>query len=55
MENTNILIVDDEIPMQRMLGRLLEQYGYTCCILASNPQEARLRLDEKEFALSYAM
>ncbi len=50
MGNTNILIVDDEIPIQRMLGQLLEQYGYTC-ILASNPQEARLRLDEKEFAL----
>jgi cyclic di-GMP phosphodiesterase len=49
-ENTNILIVDDELPIQRMLGRLLEQYGYSCT-LACNPKEARLRLDEKEFAL----
>ena len=50
MENTNILIVDDEIPIQRMLGRLLEQYGYSCT-LACNPKEARFRLNEKEFAL----
>lgn len=50
MANTNILVVDDEIPIQRMLGRLLEQYGYSCT-LACNPQEARLHLDEKDFAL----
>ena len=40
-----ILIVDDEAPIQRMLGRLLEQYGYVCT-LASNATEARLRLGE---------
>ena len=45
-----ILIVDDEAPIQRMLGRLLEQYGYVCT-LASNAKEARLCLGEKEFAL----
>jgi putative two-component system response regulator len=45
-----ILIVDDEVPIQRMLGRLLEQYGYLCT-LASDAKEARLRLGEKEFAL----
>lgn len=50
MEDTHILIVDDEVSIQRMLGRLLEQYGYTCT-LASDAKEARLRLEEKEFAL----
>lgn len=50
MENSRILIVDDEVSIQRMLGRLLEQYGYSCT-LASNAKEARLRLEEKEFAL----
>jgi putative two-component system response regulator len=46
----NILIVDDEGPIQRMLGRLLEGYGY-CCTLASNAAEARTRLEDKDFAL----
>ncbi|WP_447980381.1 HD domain-containing phosphohydrolase [Candidatus Nitrospira bockiana] len=46
----NILIVDDEIAIQRMLSRLLEQYGY-CCTFASNAKEARERLQDKEFSL----
>jgi putative two-component system response regulator len=50
IDNTQILIVDDEGPIQRMLGRLLEQYGYTCT-LAGSAKEARRCLQEKEFAL----
>jgi putative two-component system response regulator len=50
IDNTDILIVDDEVPIQRMLGRLLEQTGYACT-LASNANKARLCLQEKEFAL----
>src|SRR6476620_2281109 len=46
----HILIVDDEAPIQRMLGRLLEQYGYSST-LASNAKEARVALGSKEFAL----
>jgi len=46
----SILIVDDEVAIQRMLGRLLEQYGYSCT-LASDAKQGRERLEEKEFAL----
>lgn len=46
----SILIVDDEVAIQRMLGRLLEQYGYSCA-LASDTKQARERLEEKDFAL----
>lgn len=46
----SILIVEDEDATRRLLGRLLEGYGYTCT-LAGDAQEARLRLSEREFAL----
>lgn len=46
----HILVVDDEAPIQRMLGRLLEQCGYSCT-LASNAKEARQCLADQEFAL----
>jgi putative two-component system response regulator len=45
-----ILIVDDEEPTRRMLGRLLEGYGYTC-LLAGDALEARQRLNQEEFVL----
>jgi putative two-component system response regulator len=46
----NILIVEDEDATRRLLGRLLDGYGYTCT-LAGDAQEARRRLSEREFAL----
>jgi len=46
----SILIVEDEDATRRLLGRLLEGYGYTCT-LAGDAQEARRRLSEREFAL----
>lgn len=47
---TRILIVDDDESTRRLLGRLLESYGYSC-FLAANATEARLRLSEQEFPL----
>lgn len=49
-QTASILIVEDEDATRRLLGRLLEGYGYTCT-LAGNAQEARQRLSEREFAL----
>ncbi|MDE3225110.1 MAG: response regulator [Nitrospirota bacterium] len=46
----NILIVEDEDATRRLLGRLLEGYGYTCT-LAADAQEARRQLGKQEFAL----
>ena len=46
----DVLIVDDEAPVRRLLGRLLEQNGYTCT-LAADAREARLQLRATEFAL----
>ena len=46
----NILIVEDEDATRRLLGRLLEGYGYTCT-LAGDAQEARRRLGERAFDL----
>lgn len=45
-----ILIVEDEDATRRLLGRLLEGYGYACT-LAGDAQEARRRLSEREFDL----
>ncbi len=50
MEQSQILIVDDEAPIRTMLARLLEGYGYTCTT-AADAAEARARLQEKRFAL----
>ena len=46
----DVLIVDDEAPVRRLLGRLLEHNGYTCT-LAADAREARLQLQGKEFPL----
>src|SRR5437867_2889475 len=46
----DVLIVDDEAPVRRLLGRLLEHNGYTCT-LAADAREARLQFQENEFAL----
>src|SRR5438093_6844559 len=46
----DVLIVDDEEPVRRLLGRLLEQNGYICT-LAADAREARSQLQENEFAL----
>ena len=45
-----ILVVDDEEPIRRALGRLLERQGYPCT-LAADAAEAHRRLDERPFAL----
>ena len=50
MDSTRILIVEDEAPIQRLLGRLLEQHAYSTT-LASNAAEARQKLSADEFAL----
>ncbi|MEW6543266.1 MAG: HD domain-containing phosphohydrolase [Nitrospirota bacterium] len=42
--------MDDEEAIRRMLGRLLERYGYAC-VTAADAQEARRCLAEQEFAL----
>jgi response regulator RpfG family c-di-GMP phosphodiesterase len=47
----NILIVDDEEQMCRMLGRILTTHGYTCS-LAANGIEARQHLTEQTFDLA---
>ncbi len=47
---TRILIVDDDESTRRLLGRLLESYGYACT-LSANANEARLHLNEQEFSL----
>ena len=41
----NILIVDDEEPIRRLLGYLLQSHGYKVA-LAADAREARQRLDE---------
>ncbi|HET8563166.1 MAG TPA: HD domain-containing phosphohydrolase [Candidatus Binatia bacterium] len=45
-----VLIVDDEAPVLRLLSRVLEQYGYACTS-AADSREARSHLQDKEFAL----
>jgi putative two-component system response regulator len=47
---TKILIVDDEEPIRRVLGRLLENNDYRCT-LAANPAEARECLKNENFEL----
>lgn len=49
-EATRILIVEDEEATRRLLGRLLEGYGYVCT-QAGDAREARRRLRESDFAL----
>jgi len=47
---TRVLIVDDEEPVRRQLGRLLEGQGYGC-LLAADAAAARRCLEEEAFAL----
>ncbi len=49
-ENRNILVVDDEEPIRRLLGYMLQTHGYTVT-LAADAREARQRMDEQPFAL----
>ena len=45
-----VLIIDDEEPIRRLLGYMLQSHGYES-VLASDAREARLRLTETSFAL----
>ena len=49
-ELKRVLIVDDEEPIRRLLGYMLQTHGYET-VLASDSREARTRLDEQPFAL----
>jgi len=49
-ENSNILVVDDEEPIRRLLGYLLQSHGYTVK-LAADAREARHTLNEQPIAL----
>ena len=50
LENPNILIVDDEEPIRRLLGYLLEPHGYKVA-LAGEAREARQRMESGSYAL----
>src|SRR5262245_55963836 len=50
LELKRILIVDDEEPIRRLLGYMLQSHGYEA-VLAADAREARLKLDDAPFAL----
>jgi putative two-component system response regulator len=50
LDNRNILVVDDEEPIRRLIGYLLQTHGYTVS-LAADARDARQKLDEQPFAL----
>jgi putative two-component system response regulator len=50
IELKRVLIVDDEEPIRRLLGYMLQSHGYET-VLASDAREARLKLGETSFAL----
>jgi putative two-component system response regulator len=50
IENRNILIVDDEDSIRRLLGYLLEPHGYAIT-LAADARDARQRLAQQPFSL----
>ncbi|MFO0706104.1 MAG: response regulator [Nitrospira sp.] len=50
LDNRAILVVDDEEPIRRLLGYMLQTHGYTVT-LAADAREARQRMDEQPFAL----
>lgn len=50
VEARTVLIVDDEEPIRRLLGYLLQPHGYTVT-LAGEAREARQQLDQHNFAL----
>jgi cyclic di-GMP phosphodiesterase len=45
-----ILVIDDEEPIRRLLGYLLQTHGYEA-VIASDAREARQRMEEQPFAL----
>jgi putative two-component system response regulator len=49
-EQTKVLIVDDEAPVNRLLQRLLEREGYWCCSAASG-REAEKLIEQEDFDL----
>lgn len=50
LENRKILVVDDEEPIRRLIGYLLQTHGYTVT-LAADAREARQLLDKEPYAL----
>lgn len=50
LDNRTILVVDDEEPIRRLLGYMLQTHGYIVT-LAADAREARQRMDEHPFAL----
>src|SRR5438132_5372136 len=50
LELQRILIIDDEEPIRRLLGYMLQSHGYET-VLASDAREARTRLEVQPFAL----
>lgn len=50
LDNRNILVVEDEEPIRRLIGYLLQTHGYTVS-LAADARDARQKLDEQPFAL----
>lgn len=50
LDNRSILVVDDEEPIRRLLGYLLQSHGYSVA-LAGDAREARQKLDERPYAL----
>lgn len=50
LDNRNILIVDDEEPIRRVIGYLLSPHGYPVDF-AADAREARKKLDTHSFAL----
>ena len=50
LDNRNILVVDDEEPIRRLLAYLLQSHGYTVDC-AADAREARQKLSDQPFAL----
>jgi putative two-component system response regulator len=50
MDNRSVLVVDDEEPIRRLLGYLLQSHGYPV-LLATNASEARHKLNGQPIAL----
>ena len=47
---TRVLIIDDEEPIRRLLGYMLQSHGYET-VLVADAREARAKIDEQPFAL----
>lgn len=50
LDNRNILVVDDEEPIRRLLGYLLQSHGYPVS-MAADAREARVKLNDQPIAL----